>query len=126
MSAFATSALDAIALQLLAALQAYERDVAVLVDNWHDLELHRRLGERLDRIRMFSSALPEVRVQWVEVLIAHSELTHRLWQTAGGQALPLGGREELLENHRDAVAALRNRCMRLTAASITASQRAAS
>ncbi|HYE41095.1 MAG TPA: hypothetical protein VEB23_14250 [Ramlibacter sp.] len=63
---------------------------------------------------MYSSALPEARVQWVELLIAHSELIHHLWQLQYGAGV--AAREQLAptrEHHADAVTALRNRCRRV-------------
>ena len=116
MSASQAPALDAIALQLAAALDAYDRDAAAMVARWPDTELYRGLGEQLEKIRMYSNALPAAGVQWVELLIAHAELMHQLWQAqSGGTAY---GRAQLAarrDRHADCVLALRNRCLQLVA-----------
>jgi hypothetical protein len=116
MSAHQASALDAIAFQLAAALETYDEETAAMMAAWPDLERYRAVSEQIERIRLFSSALPDVRVQWVELLIAHAELIHFLWreQYGDGQA----AREQIAsvrEHHSDAIAALRARCLRLVA-----------
>jgi hypothetical protein len=112
MSASQLPALDAIAFQLVAALDCYDEDVTRMLDDWPDVELYRRVGEQMGRIRMYSSALAEARVQWVELLIAHSELVHCLWRRAEGHE-PKEPVEQARDRHADAVAALRRRCIRL-------------
>ena len=115
MSASAAPALDAIAFQLAAELEKYDQDTDKLIRTWPDMDLYRELSAQIDRIRMYSSALAEARVQWVELLITHSELVHCLWRAEYGQPAP-DAREQLAqvrERHADCVAALRNRCLRL-------------
>ena len=114
MSASESHALDAIAFQLVAALDAYERDVGRMLSAWPDPELYRTVSEQVDQIRMYSSALPETRVQWVEVLIAHAELVHGLWRAQGdGPGEEARARMAAVrERHAAAVAALRQRCLR--------------
>jgi hypothetical protein len=118
MSAAQSHALDAIALQLVAALEQYEADVSSMIDHWPDLDRYREVSEQVEKIRMFCSAVPDVRVHWVELLISHSELVHFLWkaQYGGGDAR----REHIgsvRDHHADAVIALRNRCLRVMARS---------
>jgi hypothetical protein len=118
MSAYHAPALDAIALQLVGALEKYEADVVAMTDSWQDFELYNTVSTQLDQIRMYSSALPEVRVQWVELLIAHAELIHGMWRAQyGRQADPAEKTITVRDHHAAAVAALRNRCQRLVSGS---------
>jgi hypothetical protein len=114
MSAAQSNALDAIGSQLVAALEQYEAEIDRMIETWPDLERYREVSDELEKIRMYSSALPDVRVQWVELLISHSELVHFMWQTQYGRGDAV---RELVEavrtHHGDAVAALRNRCLRV-------------
>lgn len=114
MSASQAPALDAIALQLAAALHSYDRDAAAMVARWPDMELYRSVGKQVEKIRMYSSSLPAAGVQWVELLIAHAELLHLLWQLpSGGAAGERAQVSALRERHADCVLALRQRCLRL-------------
>jgi hypothetical protein len=115
MSAHPTDALDAIALQLVAALERYAADTAQMVARWPDLERYRGVSEQIEQIRMYASALPEARVQWVELLIAHSELVHLLWRVQCETGLAMVDTISVREHHADALAALRNRCLRVVA-----------
>jgi hypothetical protein len=114
MSAAPTEAFDAIALQLVGALEQYAGDTAAMILAWPDMDRYRDVSEQVEKIRMYSSALPDLRVQWVELLIAHSELVHLLWRAQ--YADDVHSRAEIArvrEHHTDAVAALRNRCLRV-------------
>jgi hypothetical protein len=115
MSASHLPALDAIAFQLVAALENYEQDAGAMIDGWPELDLYQNVSGQVDRIRMYSSALPEVRVQWVELLIAHAELVHCLWRSTYGEPGAEVGEElaEVRERHAESILALRNRCLRL-------------
>jgi hypothetical protein len=118
MSAAQSHALDAIGYQLVAALEQYEADVTSMIQTWPDLDRYREVSEQVEKIRLYSSSLPDLRVQWVELLIAHSELVHFLWKAQYGRD---GGARELIgpvrEHHGDAVSALRDRCVRALARS---------
>ena len=116
MSAHPTDAIDAISLELVSALERYAEDTAQMIANWPDLDRYRDVSEQIERIRMYASALPTARVQWVKLLISHSELVHLMWRAQYGQ----GGvtMEQVLDvriHHTDAIAALRNRCLRIMA-----------
>jgi hypothetical protein len=116
MSASHAPALDAVAFQLAAGLEKYEQSVQRMVDSWLDMERYRTVSEEIEEIRMYSGALPQLSVPWVELLIAHAELVHCLWrgQLAGG--LPDGRTlPQVREHHGDCVATLRSRCLRLIA-----------
>jgi hypothetical protein len=53
-------------------------------------------------------------VQWVELLIAHSELVHLLWRVQYGEGgLVIEDTLHVRLHHTDALAALRNRCLRV-------------
>jgi hypothetical protein len=114
MSASQAPALDAIAFQLCAALEQYEQDVGRMVDTWLDMELYQSVSAQVEEIRRFSAALPQLSVQWAELLIAHAELAHSLWRLRF-QEVPTH-RERLGEvraRHAACVASLRSRGMRL-------------
>jgi hypothetical protein len=119
MSAFQSDARDAIGLQLVATLETYDADTTRMVMEWPDLECYRRVSEQVERIRMYSASIPELRVQWVELLIAHAELVHCLWRA---QYAERSAAREQIENvrqhHSDAVAALRARCLRVIARAV--------
>jgi hypothetical protein len=111
MSASSTSVFDAVALQLLEALQRYEETIAGMLGSWPELERYRESTESIERIRMYSSSLPQVRAQCVELLIAHAELVHFLWR-----AQRSGSREDIdsvRARHGHAVTMLRERCVRV-------------
>jgi hypothetical protein len=118
MSAYEAPALDAVAFQLAAALDQYDHDVLRMMDAWIDIELYREVSDQVEKIRMYSSALPDVRVQWVELLIAHAELVHGLWRTHGARGgAPGESLDEVRQRHARAVAALRERCIRMVSRS---------
>lgn len=107
--------LDAIAFQLVAALEQYGQDVQTLVRQWHaeqDMELYAVVSRQVDDIRNYSAALPKVAAQWLTVLISHTELMHgllRVWRP-GEDRMQL---EEQLRDHLDAVAAFRAKARRM-------------
>jgi hypothetical protein len=107
-------AFHAIALQLAAALDTYEQDTQAMIAAWPDFERYRAVSEEVDRLRMYSSGLPETSVHWAELLIAHAELVHYLWRNFYGSG---GGSAEAFErvrdHHADSIAALRSRCLRI-------------
>src|SRR4051812_43655611 len=116
MSAFQSAALDAIAMQLGAALDAYEEATERMIAGWPDMERYALVSQLVEKIRMFCAALPELRVQWAELLIAHAELVHHLWRLQYGAKAPL--REHLaplLAGNAAAVQALRRRSRRSAA-----------
>ena len=116
MSAHHAPALDAIALQLVAALDRYEPDVARMADAWLDMELYGSVSAQIDEIRMFCAALPQLSVSWVELLIAHAALVHSLWRQRFGEApADESVLAEVRARHAHCVQSLRRRCLRLLA-----------
>jgi hypothetical protein len=114
MSASEGRALDAIAFQLLAALEEYDQDTARMIAGWPELDLYRSVSDQMEKIRLYSSAVAEATVQSLELLIAHAELVHLLWRAEyAGDRTSLEALEEVREHHADCVAALRNRCLRV-------------
>lgn len=114
MSASPSHALDAIAFQLVAALEKYDADADAMVENWPDLDRYREVSAQIENIRMYSAALSDVRVQWVELLIAHAELIHFLWRVKFGESLDAKAQiASVREHHADCVVALRNRSLRV-------------
>jgi hypothetical protein len=111
MSASQAHALSAIAFQLAAALEAYEEDVAAMVRAPRDPEIYHRVTKKMDEMRLYAAALPQVSVAWVEVMIRHFELTHGMWraQKEGGA----DGLGELHANLQEAVLRLSRKCVQL-------------
>lgn len=118
MSASQAPALDAIAFQLVAALEKYDQDVTAMVASWLDLDRYHAVSDQLEQIRLFSGALPGLGVLWMELLIAHAELVHSLWrlrfQEVDADRVIL---DEVRERHARCVESLRLRCLRLLARS---------
>ena len=116
MSASQGQARDAVALQLATALEKYDAATGAMVAGWPNLERYQEVSAQVETIRMYCNGLPELRVQWVELLIAHSELVHFLWRVQYGDQeaarAEIGG---VREHHSDCVAALRKRCLRYLA-----------
>lgn len=116
MSAPQNATFDAIALQLVAALEQYDRDTEDMIAAWPDLERYRTVSEQIEKIRTFSADVPMARVQWIELLIAHAELIHFLWRLQyGNQPAARAELGSVREHHGDCVRALRQRCQRLLA-----------
>src|SRR5215204_4358988 len=114
MSAFEAPALDAIAMQLVAALDEYELDTATMISAWPDLDHYAAVSEKVETIRMYCAALPEVSVPWVELLITHAELIHHLWRVQYALVKVDRAGDHLAavrERHAAAIVALRNRCL---------------
>ena len=89
MSASCANVLGAIAFQLAAVVDAYDQDIAELVESGFEPDLYRRVTRQVDEMRMCAAALPPVSVAWVEVMIRHFELTHGLWRVQkNGSGLP--------------------------------------
>lgn len=86
MSAPQFQAPGAIAFQLAARLETYERDVCAMECSPLDPELYRRVGGHIDQMRMYANALPSVSVSWIEVTIHHFEFMHGLWRAQQGDA----------------------------------------
>ena len=116
MSAFEAPALDAVAFQLAAALEKYDQDVGRMVDTWLDMDLYRSVSDQVESIRMYSAALPQLSVHWVELLIAHAELVHSLWRLRfRDDSADRGKLQEVRDRHGACVQSLRGRCLRLLA-----------
>lgn len=116
MSASQSQALDAIAFQLAAALEKYDHDAGTMIETWLDMGLYRQVSDEVEQIRMYSAALPQLSVQWVELLIAHAELVHSLWRLRFREIEADGDRlAEIRQRHSDCVRTLRARCLRLLA-----------
>ena len=111
MSAHPQAQLDAIAFQLAATIESYEQHVEALLAAWPDMERYRTVSESIEEIRRYASALPVVSVQFVALLIAHTELVHALWKQsndpglAANRALPPARAQ-----HAECTAVLRQKC----------------
>jgi hypothetical protein len=116
MSATQGQARDAIAFQLVTALESYDQAATAMVAGWPDLERYHEASAQVETIRMYCAALPDLRVQWVELLIAHSELVHFLWRVQyGNQEAARAEVGAVREHHSDCVGALRKRALRYLA-----------
>ena len=105
---------DAVAAQLVAALASYEQEVEALLAAWPDMAHYEGVGARIDDIRRHAAGLPTVSVQFVALLIAHTELVHVLWTQVNG-ASPQHAQhlQAAREQHRECAAGLRLRCKAL-------------
>ena len=102
-----------VASQLAAALDAYDSDTAAMITAWPDLERYRAFSARVEQIRLYCAAIPDARLQWVELLVAHAELVHLLWRTQyGNQHAALTELAGVREHHAQCIRALRERCLR--------------
>ncbi|MCC2675562.1 MAG: hypothetical protein K0R58_2509 [Ramlibacter sp.] len=104
---------EAIALQLIAALECYEDDVTVLCRDWLDMEQYQSVSQQVDDLRMVASGLPQLSVLWVTVLISHAELIHALWKGRRLQDGDTASIEQLLREHVEAVRSLHSAASRL-------------
>jgi hypothetical protein len=110
---------EAITIQLFAALRQYGDDVAKLAREWRDspdMEHYARVSRQVDEIKKLCAGRRELAVQWVTVLISHTELMHALWRASYGKRPGVANDvEEHLRSHCDCIASLRARCKRLLA-----------
>jgi hypothetical protein len=112
MSASEIQAFSAIAFQFAAALQAYEEDMDLLVEEGLQPGRYQRVSVRMDEMRLYASSLPVLSVAWVEVLIRHFELTHCLFH-AHQQPQGTGAASQLHGQWRQAVQRLSRKCLQL-------------
>ena len=114
MSATQAPAVSAIAFQLSAALENYQMQIDALADPRSQQHQYDLVGRGLDQVRMLKGALPQLSVHMVEVVICHAELMKGLW-LAGVQSQAFAEQSlgSLRSKHRDAVAAMRERCLRV-------------
>ena len=118
MSASHAPVLDAIAMQLVAALDRYEGDVGTMLETWLDMERYRAVSAQVEEIRLYSATLPQVSVPWVELLIAHAELVHCLWrQQFDSPESHLAACSDLRARHGECIASMRARCLGFVARS---------
>jgi hypothetical protein len=107
MSVSPAPVLSAIAFQLAAAAERYEREVDQMLQHPADLALYQRVSGRMDEMRLYAGALPALSVPWVEVLIRHFEVTHGLWRLQQGQCEPHALLEVRAQHHQAVEALLR-------------------
>jgi hypothetical protein len=104
----------AIASQLAGALDAYESEVASMAARPEDLGAYRQVSERMDQMRLYAGALPELSVPWAELLIRHFEFTHGVWQLQQ-QKIKADALEALRAQHHAAVVSVSARLRQLVA-----------
>jgi hypothetical protein len=109
LSASQRRAIQAIAFELVAALENYEEAADQLVATWLDMELYQSVSRQVDHMKTLCASLPQLAVPWVGLLISHSELVHCLWK-CGETFLPSKDFEECRARHSRAIVALRERC----------------
>jgi hypothetical protein len=114
MSAKHFAALDAITFQLLPALEQYAAEVSALVLRWEtdqDIERYQQVSRSMDNMRNFCAARPELAVNWVLLLISHTELMHTLWRVSQGtQAVDV---KMHMADHAECIKSLSAKCRRL-------------
>lgn len=110
MSASQGRAIQALAFELVAALENYERDTEVLVATWLDMEQYQLVSRQVDHLRLLCAALPQMAVPWVGLLISHAELMHCLWK-CGEAFVPSPDFDVCRGRHQRAVATLREKCV---------------
>jgi hypothetical protein len=114
MTASHAPVLDAIAFQMAAALETYEHDVERMLEEWLDMDLYREVSGQVEEIRMYSAALPQLGVPWVEVRISHAELIHHMWRVQNARPAPdAEDFESVRQRHAEAVRRLHAACLRL-------------
>lgn len=107
------SELNAILFQLLAELEGYESHIERLGQEWQarrEVVLFDEPGRTMDRMRTLAVSVPQLSVQWVMVMISHTELMHNLWRMTKGEPLDVATQ---VEDHLDCVAAMATKCRRL-------------
>lgn len=110
--------LDAIAFQMAAALEHYEQDVVRMMDASLDMDVYREVSRQIEYIRMYSAALPQLSVPWVELLIAHAELVHHMWRAQNARPAPTADEVAAVwQRHAEAVRHLHDGCLRMLARS---------
>jgi hypothetical protein len=105
--------LNAIVFQLLAELEGYELQVHRLAREWEstqELVLFGETGRAMDRMRALAGALPQLSVQWVMIMISHTELMHNLWRVSRGEKIDIPAE---IKGHLEAVDAMAAKCRRL-------------
>lgn len=78
----------AAALQLAAALHAYDEELDALLRHGMDPVGYRQVTQRMDGMRLLATGLPEYTASWVDVLIRHFEVTQSFWAVAEGKMDP--------------------------------------
>lgn len=102
---------DAIAMQLLAALEKYDRELLPLARGY-DPERYADLAQQFDQLRLYAASLPELSVTWVGVLVSRAEMTFNLFK-AQQDAQARSAVVEFIDRHRVEVEELRGACARL-------------
>jgi hypothetical protein len=116
MSAPTALHLDAIAMQLAQALDQYDRETEAMIASWPDMDRYHAVSAQVEKIRLYSSGLPDASTQWVELLIAHAELVHILWRMHfGDEAAARAEIGAVRDQHAECIEALRSRCERVIA-----------
>ena len=107
-------ATQAAALEVEAALEAYETHVRRLVHSWLDMDLYRHVSAEIDEIRSFCMLLPELSIPWVALLVSHAELVHCLWRSdQPGQRVTPRDLQSRLEDHVQCIRRLAESSRRL-------------
>lgn len=98
--------------QLLAALQAYGREVDRLRTGW-DTESYRVAADQFSAMRDMAHALPPVRTAWIELLISRFEFAQVLWDRRGEPHVA-ALLHEAHERHAAAIDKLRAACVEVS------------
>jgi hypothetical protein len=110
------SSLNALAVDLAAALDRYEQDVEDLVRVWPDPEHYRRVIDAMEQVRLAAAPLPRLSIRAVELLISHAELVQGLWDSTDPRLQAEESVWPVVEQHRACVFRLREACLTIMAA----------
>ena len=114
MSATHAPMITAIAFQMSAALESYQMRTDALTDPWSQRRQYDLVSRAYDEVRMLKGALPELSVLMVEVCICHVELMKALWLAGSSrESHDPDALRNLREKHRELLAAMRERCLRV-------------
>jgi hypothetical protein len=114
MSARQASAVNAVYLQLMGAVDAYALETARLSSARVDPEAYHRMRVHLDDMRRYAQDVPGLSASWVELLIRHFELLHVRWKIERGEQ-DLASLHTVVANHDAAVQSLRTLCRAMLA-----------
>jgi hypothetical protein len=106
-------ALDAVAFQLLAALDRYEVSIDEMLLAWPDLGGYNVASAGIDEVQRYCSSLPRLSVGFVSLLIARAEMIQCLFAHDPADPEKVAA---CARSHAAALAGLRDKCKRLLCA----------
>jgi hypothetical protein len=109
------SDLSVVEFLVAAALERYQASWDQLIESWFDRERFQAVNAELDELRKLAAALPPLSADMMEVIMRHAQLLRALVRAAGSQhAAQVAA---LRQKHRNAIEAIRAKCIRFLAPS---------